>query len=276
MPDRSSIDPLQLFSNYLAFSGVAHIDPEQEGDPDLIGTRLGLINGASWITLWSYYFGRLYLPGTHLINVGNEALQMNFMDAHAGGRPTPPQSNIDAFVGYARELAEFARPDAILITCSTMNRAYPAVQSAMEAYHIPVVQIDRPMMERAVKHGGRVLVVATHGPTVRSTQALLTETAAELGRSIEYSGLDVSEAWYRLAAGDVEGHNQVLAEALRARLQQEQIGCVVFAQLSMTAFLLSYPDPEREFGLPVFTSGQCGFEHMRSLLRRKASQATGA
>lgn len=38
------------------------------------------------------------------------------------------------------------------------------------------------------------------------------------------------------------------------------------AQLSMTLFLLSYPDPRAEFGVPVFTSGQCGFERMRQVL----------
>jgi len=41
---------------------------------------------------------------------------------------------------------------------------------------------------------------------------------------------------------------------------------VVLAQLSMTAFALSYPDAEAEFGLPVFTSGQTGFQRMREIL----------
>jgi hypothetical protein len=34
----------------------------------------------------------------------------------------------------------------------------------------------------------------------------------------------------------------------------------------MTALLLSYPNPEAEFGVPVFTSGSCGMEHMRKIL----------
>jgi aspartate/glutamate racemase len=257
------IDPVRLFGDYLKVGGVAHLGPEPEGDPALLGKRLGLINGSAWTLLWSNYFGRVYAPGAHLVNVGNEAVQLNFMQAHKDGKPTPPQSNIDTFVGYARDLVELADVDAIMITCSTMNRAYPAVQKAVS---VPVVPIDRPMMERAVNHGGRVLVIATHGPTVNSTQQLLRETAAALGRTVTFSGLTIEDAWHKLAVGDVQGHNDALATAIRSDIQMEEIGCVVLAQLSMSVFLLSFPDPVAEFGVPVFTSGQCGFEYMRDLL----------
>lgn len=260
-------NPVRYFSETLRMTGVAHTGPEKKGQPELLGKRLGLINGASWVTPWSNYFGRLYLPGVHLLNAGNEAVQVNFMEAHEKGLPTPPQSNIDAFVRYAKDLVELGRVHAILITCSTMNRSYPAVVEAMKSYKVPVIQIDRPMMERAVKHGGRTLVIATHGPTVASTQALLRETASELDASIDFVGETVEEAWYRLADGDVEAHNRLLAETIRTVQKQEHIDSVVLAQLSMTVFLLSYPDPLSEFGVPVFTSGQCGFERVAELLK---------
>jgi aspartate/glutamate racemase len=262
-------DAIRFFEDYLSVTGLPHTGPETEGDPALIGKRLGLVNGASWIAAWSSYFGRKFLPGAHLINVGNEAVQINFMQAHESGQPVPPQSNVDTFTNYARDLVELAQVDAVLITCSTMNRSFPQVAEALEPYGVPVVQIDRPMMEAAVNHGGRVLVVATHGPTVDNTQALLCETAVDLGKEIRYSGLDVEAAWYKLAAGDVEGHNQAIAESIRSSLEIEDIGCVVLAQLSMTLFLLSYPDPVIEFGVPVFTSGQCGFEAVRKILMKK-------
>lgn len=262
------IDPIHLFSDTLKVTGVAHLGPEPEGDPALLGKRLGLINGSSWTTTWSNYFGRKYAPGAHLVNVGNEAVQLNFMQAHQDGQPTPPQSNIDTFVRYARDLVDLADVDAIMITCSTMNRAYPAVQEAVD---VPVVSIDAPMMQCAVEHGGRVLVVATHGPTVNSTQQLLTETAEKLGQTVTFSGETNEDAWHKLAVGDVEGHNAELAQTIRAHLAQEAIGCVVLAQLSMTVFLFSYPDPVAEFGVPVFTSGQCGFEHMAALLKGEMS-----
>ena len=259
--------PIDWFSDTLRLTGVAHTDPETEGKPAFIGKRLGLLNGSSWITPWANYFGRLFVPGAHLINVGNEAVQINFMEAHQRGLPTPPQSNIDAFVRYARDLAELGHVHAILITCSTMNRSFPAVVEAMQPYAIPVIQIDRPMMESAVRHGGTTLVIATHGPTVASTQSLLRETADELKTTIAFAGDTVEAAWHRLAEGNVQGHNEILAKVIRERQKSGKIDSVVLAQLSMTVFLLTYPDPLREFGIPVFTSGQCGFERVAEVFR---------
>jgi hypothetical protein len=213
--------------------------------------------------------------------MGNEAIQLNFMQAHRDGLPCPPPENIERFVAYARDLVEFGKVQAVLITCSTMNRSYPRVAEALEPYGVPAVQIDIPMMERAVETGGRVLVVATHGPTVASTQALLTETASRMGKTIQYDGITVEEAWHRLADGDVLGHNQTLVQAISAALEQpapEQRGSVlehpayqsiVLAQLSMAAFLFSYPDPMTPFGVPVLTSAQCGFERVRELLLQR-------
>jgi aspartate/glutamate racemase len=269
MPE--TLDVIRLFSDYLRLTGVAHTAPEPEGLPALRGKRLGLLNGSSWITLWSNYFGRLDLPGVHLVNVGNEAVQVNFMEAHERGLPTPPQSNIDAFVRYAHDLVDLGHVDLVMITCSTMNRAYRQVEAALAPKGVPVLQIDRPLMERAVACGGSILVVATHGPTVKSTQALLRETAAETGHNVTFEGLTVEEAWHRLAVGDVAGHNQALAAAIRAALAKHACACVVLAQLSMAALLFSFPDPLASFGVPIFTSPQCGFERAREMLSAQLS-----
>jgi len=266
----STAEAIQLFSNYLRVTGVAHTGPELQGDPQLVGKRLGLLNGSSWITLWANYFGRIYLPGVHLVNAGNEAVQINFMEAHAAGLPALPAANLFAFKRYAIDLAELGHVDAVLITCSTMNRAYGQVRGVLRRYEIPVFQIDRPMMERAVEQGGRVLVIATHGPTVKSTQALLREVARESGHRVAMTGALVGEAWDCLAQGEVEQHNAIIAKTIQDHMQAEKISSVVLAQLSMTVFLLSYPDPLQEFGIPVYTSGQCGFEAMREVLVSKS------
>jgi Asp/Glu/hydantoin racemase len=259
---------MDFFSTYMRLTGVPHLGPEKQGDPRLLGKRLGLLHGSSWVTAWSNYFARWLLPGVTLVNAGNDAVQFNFMEAHAAHEPCPPSANIERFVTYARDLVELANVDAVLITCSTMNRSYVHAVKALEPYHVPVVQIDQPMMEAAVARGGRVLVIATHGPTVKSTQALLEETAAREGKSITYDGVTVETAWEKLAIGDVAGHNQTLADVLIDSLKRNEYSSVVLAQLSMSAFLLSYPDPVTAFGVPVLTSGQCGFERIREVLLR--------
>jgi hypothetical protein len=126
------------------------------------------------------------------------------------------------------------------------------------------------MMDRAVLQGGRVLVIATHGPTVESTQALLTEVADEMGQTVTTTGALVETAWDSLAAGEIDDHNTFLAETIRTKMKAEEISCVVLAQLSMSIFTVSFPDPLKEFGIPVFTSGQCGFEALRPILASKS------
>jgi Asp/Glu/hydantoin racemase len=262
-----TFDPIELFSMYMSTTGVPTLADLPCGEPALAGKKLGIVNGSSWITLWTNYFGRKLLPGVKLVNVGNDAVQLNFMAAHRGGRPCPPQVNIDLFVRYAEQLVELAGVDAILISCSTMNRAAGAVRRAMASRGVPVVQIDEAMMEQAVSGGGRVLVVATHGPTVGSTQALLDETARRLGRTVSFCGATVEEAFDLLGAGEVRAHNEAIARAIRGKAAEERIDVAVLAQLSMTVFKLSYPDCEGEFGLPVLTSGETGFARVRDVLR---------
>jgi glutamate racemase len=159
--------------------------------------------------------------------------------------------------------------DAILITCSTMNRSAEAVRRVMQPYGIPVVQIDEAMMERAVERGGRILVVATHGPTVKSTQDLLQETSERLGKQIDFAGATVEKAFHLLGDGDIQGHNEAIASAIReARSKEGDFQTIVLAQLSMSVFKFSCPEgnAEREFGAPVLTSGETGFQRVREVL----------
>jgi Asp/Glu/hydantoin racemase len=266
MNNRSDIDPIELFSMYMRVAGVPHIEEEPDGEPLLRGKKLGVVNGASWISLWTYYFGKMILPGVKIINVGNEAVQLNFMRAYKEGKPCPPQINIDTFVRYARDLYNLFGVDAILISCSTMNRSAQAVRNEMARYNVSVIQIDEAMMEAAVENGGKILVVATHGPTVKSTQALLQETAERLHREVKYTGVTVEEAFDLLGQGRIAEHNQVVAQAIQGAIKEDDIAAVVLAQLSMTVFKFSYPDPVRSLGVPVLTSGECGFLKVKEVL----------
>ncbi|MDY7029355.1 MAG: aspartate/glutamate racemase family protein [Spirochaetota bacterium] len=250
----------QLFHLYMRTCGVPSIDSHTFNMK-----KLGIVNGGAWIILWSYYFGKLYLPGVQLINVGNEAVQLSFMTAHSRGEPCPPESNIAAFERYALDLVNLYRVDAILLTCSTMNRSAHRVRAVLEPYRVPVVQIDEAMMEQAVNIGGRCLVIATHGPTVENTQTLLQETAERMSVSIDYTGSTVESAFKLLGEGNIEEHNRLIAEQIQKVRQREHVDSVVLAQLSMSVFLLSYPDPEKEFGVPVLTSGVSGFQKIRDM-----------
>jgi hypothetical protein len=269
MSDPSAIDPFALFGAYLRLTGVASLQHARSPDPALQGRSLGILNGSSWIALWSTWFARRELPGVKLVSAGNEAVQLNFMAAHRRGEPVPPAANIEAFARTAIDLVRLHPVDAILITCSTMNRAYPAVRDAVR--EVPVVQIDEPMMERAVETGTRILAVATHGPTVENTRSLLLETAERAGKRVTVECVSVEHAFDLLGEGDIPGHNEVIANAIRRATARGGIDAVVLAQLSMSAFVFSYPDRIAAFGLPVLTSGEEGFRRVGEILRRRGS-----
>ncbi|MFZ5832132.1 MAG: aspartate/glutamate racemase family protein [Planctomycetota bacterium] len=266
------VDPVRLFSDYMKVTGVPTLADEPPGDPVLAGKKLGVVNGSSWTSLWSMYFGRKMLPGVKIVNVGNEGVQLNFMRAHHRGEPCPPQINIDLFCRYARDLFDLVQVDAVLISCSTMNRAFRQVYETMQPLGVPVVQIDEAMMEEAVAKDGRILVVATHGPTVKSTQNLLEETAARVGKSVEFVGATVEEAFEALGDGRIADHNRVIAEAIRQAQSEHAIDVVVLAQLSMSVFAFSHPDPMADFGVPVLTSGETGFRRAGELLGAAGSR----
>lgn len=265
MDQISKVDMINLFSMYMKVTGVPYLGPSLTGEPGLIGKTLGIVNGSSWIEFWINFFGKKILPGVKFVNVGNEGIQLNFMKAHSEGKPCPPTRNVDAFARYARDLVEFADVDAILISCSTMNRSYTTVQESVKQYGVPVVSIDMPMMEEAVEHGGKVLVVATHGPTVKNTQMLLEETAGKMGRKVTYTGATVEVAFELLGEGKIVEHNKMIADAILESREREDIGVAVLAQLSMSVFKLSYPDAEKEFGIPVITSAEAGFKRIKEL-----------
>ena len=279
MTDAPPIDPFALFGAYLKLTGVASLEHAPAEDPALRGRSLGILNGSSWISLWSTWFARLLLPGVKLVSAGSDAVQLNFMAAHRRGEPVPPRANIEAFARTAVDLVRLHALDAILITCSTMNRAHAAVRTAVREAsaprEIPVVQIDEPMMEKAVRTGERILAVATHGPTVENTKTLLLETAEREARNVSVECATVERAFDLLGAGDVRGHNEEIARVIRHATSRGNFDAVVLAQLSMSAFVFSYPDRASAFGLPVLTSGEEGFLKVRELLRQQTSPNAG-
>ena len=147
-----------------------------------------------------------------------------------------------------------------------MNRAYKTVQESMRVYGIPVVSIDIPMMEEAVNNGGKILVISTHGPTVKNTQMLLEETARDMGKQVSYTGASVEKAFELLGEGKIIEHNELIANAICESQKKTDIGVVVLAQLSMSVFSLSYPDARKEFGIPVITCAEAGFRKVRDCL----------
>jgi hypothetical protein len=79
----------------------------------------------------------------------------------------------------------------------------------------------------------------------------------------------VERAFGLLGEGDVRGHNEEVAHVIRRETRRGRFDVVVLAQLSMSAFIFSYPDRIAAFGLPVLTSGEERFQKVREVLRQQ-------
>lgn len=132
--------------------------------------------------------------------------------------------------GVQRALVELERQGAgmIVCTCSTIGGIAEMIGSSNGHR---VVRVDRPMAERAVELGGRIVVVAAVESTLEPTRALLESVAAEFGVELELELQIVVGAWDRFEAGDREGYLAAIAEALVSIA--ERCGVIVLAQASM-------------------------------------------
>jgi Asp/Glu/hydantoin racemase len=170
------------------------------------------------------------IPGCTVINFVDDSILPQLIEN--GG-------NVEAVAArltqYARNAAE-AGADVILEACSSVGEV---VAQMREAVDIPVVRIDDALAEEAVRQGRRIGVAATLATTLQPTLRLIQQKAADVGKEIELQSILVSEAFQRLAAGDTEGHDEILGAALLDLVHAVDV--VVLAQASMARVLPQLP-----------------------------------
>lgn len=167
-----------------------------------------------------------------------------------------PKNNFYKFVTYAHFLEE-AGADLIVLACSTFNQA---VELARPMINVPLLQIDRPMMDLAVKQGNRIGLLATVPTTVPASERLLYQAATDCGKEISVETILCSEAFDAIKRGDVELHNRLLLDQIDCL--SETVDAIVLAQASMSALepMLIHSK------VPVYNSGRTGFEKVKQML----------
>ena len=144
-------------------------------------------------------------------------------DARASGITVSVRERI---AGHLRLLARDA--DAIVCTCSTIGGE---AELLAECVDVPVIRVDRPMAEMAVRAGRRVAVVAALESTLEPTRALLEDCARGLDTEVRLE--PCLEAWPLFEAGDLEGYLTLIAEHVRELSPRADV--VVLAQASMAS-----------------------------------------
>jgi aspartate/glutamate racemase len=214
---------------------------------------LGIIHAVNLTIRAMQPFLEKYIPDIEVVHVCDDTIQRDNIRAGVG---VIPKTNYYKFAQYAHNLQE-AGADMILLACSTFNYA---AELARPMIDIPIMQIDRPMMELAVGQGPRVGLLATLATTVPSSERLLRIVAAEQKKEVEVTTVLREEAFRAIQKGDAATHNAILLEEI-AKLSG-QVDSIVMAQLSMSALAPQLSGTR----VPVYDSGTTGFGRIREML----------
>ncbi len=219
----------------------------------LAGKTMGIIHAAVFTAQTVERYAQEIMPEVQIVHLGDDTIQRDNFATPVG---TIPKVNFFKFVTYARFLEE-AGCDLIMLGCSTFNQA---VEHARPMINTPLLNIDRPMMDLAVRDGSRVGLLGTLPSTMPSSERLLRTAAREAGREVEVVSVLCAPAFQALRSGNTELHNKMLLE--QVDILSRNVDAIVLAQVSMSAL-------EKELKhtrVPVYNSGRTGFERARQML----------
>ena len=170
------------------------------------------------------------VPGVRVEFITDSTL---LTDVRANGGPS--QAVIDRMTLYAKA-AEISGADLIVNSCSTVGEVADIYAKEV---NVPVMKIDLPMAQEAVRLGTKIALIATLETTLGPSQRLIEKVGAEQGKKMECTQYLQNPAWDALQAGHPEEHNRILMESIR-ELDKMGYDAIVMAQVSMRALL---PDP---------------------------------
>jgi hypothetical protein len=160
----------------------------------------------------------------------------------------------------------------VVCTCSTIAEA---AETTPAPPGVVVMRIDRPMAERALTHGARVLVVAALASTIGPTTALLADSAQRSGRPLALSTLVCEQAWPHFQRGDQAAYAREIARCIEGNPAATSADVIVLAQASMAAAapLLAH------FPAPILASPRLGLEvaleRWHAALQQRPAAAAG-
>lgn len=129
---------------------------------------------------------------------------------------------------YYFQAGEATGADVILNTCSSIGEVADIARAIIKT---PIVKIDEPMVEKAVKEGQKIGVLATLSTTLNPTVNLVYKKAEELDREIEVIEGLAGGAFEALINGDNDQHDSIIFDT--AREIADQVDVFILAQGSM-------------------------------------------
>ncbi len=127
---------------------------------------------------------------------------------------------------------------AVLVTCSTLS---PCVDEIHGRFSLPVLKIDEAMFAEAVRRGRRIAVLVTNPSTAVPTREGLLKAARSSIQPPEIVEVLIAGALEALAAGCLNEHDRLIAEAAARAAAAADV--IILAQASMARAVAAI-DPE--------------------------------
>ncbi|HYG22204.1 MAG TPA: aspartate/glutamate racemase family protein [Verrucomicrobiae bacterium] len=156
-----------------------------------------------------------------------------------------------------------AGADLILVTCSSIGRA---VETAAGLVNVPVLRVDQPMADEAVRLGTRIGVVATLPTTLEPTADLIARRAAIIGKRVEVTSRLCEGAFNALMSGDAATHDAMISAALQDMAQKVEV--IVLAQASMARVVEGLPSEARR--VPILASPRLAIDYVAQRMQGAA------
>jgi len=156
--------------------------------------------------------------------------------------------------GYL-ESAELAGADYIMVTCSSIG---PAVEAGAKLIGVPVLRVDQPMADQAVRTGKRIGVIATLRTTLEPTADLISRRAAVAGKQVEITAKLAEGAFEALMSGHAAKHDAMVAGALKEL--SKQVDVIVLAQASMARVVDGLASEEKR--VPILASPGIAIDYL--------------
>jgi Asp/Glu/hydantoin racemase len=155
-------------------------------------------------------------------------------------------------------LAAEAGAELIVFTCSSTS---PAVDFIRPLADVPIMKVDEPMAEKAVRLGARIGVVATARTTLEPSANLLKSEAARQGKTIEVDARLEADAFQARLSGDVAEHDRIIRKVCADLASRNDV--VVLAQASMAHLAESL---QSELNRPVLSCPPLCMEALKKMI----------
>ncbi len=214
-------------------------------------TVMALFTGAALVDPLKK-IAREVLPDVRFLNVLDDSLIADVI--RAGEMTADVLERIHKYCSIGAETGA----DLILETCSSVGISVNYLQPFFD---IPVLRIDKPMIEKAVDISSRIGVLATLPTTLEPTMDLVEVTAGERGKNVEIINGLAAGAFQALTEGDPQTHDRLLLDA--AKSVSEKCDVIVLAQGSMARMEGAIREAT---GITVLSSIRLGLESLKSYL----------